>query len=431
MRPTKTDLLFLLWFPIVATAAVFGFWMIVRFPHGRTLADAYFAVFNIVALIFCASVCIAGYFFRPRGMRLTATTATAVLAYAAFLFYRVQDRKSWGERSLTVQVLDFDHHPVIGMPLNVLPKDAAIGAQQPPGAGNYHSMVETDQNGEATVLINKFLGVTGEVNWKRKPEYRSVSFDIFTKDDKSTWINYSWENAHERYGELQTIVPIDLSGKSARVVVYLPSVHSIDADPYLEGKGAALPPPIKPWDMQKLNELKARHQGVVVLLKDHRSLKSDGTPLVVDLAQPYLFAGTRSGPARFAPGSDPVSIQAWATYVVKPRSASEVASWKVKISVPNGGITRGYGEFEFNAPLDGYSPSVEMGPSDYNGPSQRDGYREAYYLKFADGRYAQLDILVGVRNSPEIDFEVLLNTTPGDTFFGSDPSGDVVVAKPQ
>ncbi|HEY5812892.1 MAG TPA: carboxypeptidase-like regulatory domain-containing protein, partial [Terrimicrobiaceae bacterium] len=73
--------------------------------------------------------------------------------------------------------------------------------------------------------------------------------------------------------------------------------------------------------------------------------------------------------------------------------------WRYQLSVPGGGLIERKGQFDFEAPADGYQPAIEvnMPPTAENWNSR---LTKQYFARLADGRYARFSIrfFAGDRN---------------------------------
>lgn len=119
----------------------------------------------------------------------------------------------------------------------------------------------------------------------------------------------------------------------------------------------------------------------------------------------------------------------------KGQSGLEVASWlgdtnqrpfywRYQLSVPGGGLIERKGQFDFEAPPDGYQPTAEIDmPSTAQKWTSR-GEKE-YFAKLPDSRYARFSIrfFPGQRNF--VVLESYVNPTPGSRNLEFDPAKTV------
>ena len=80
-------------------------------------------------------------------------------------------------------------------------------------------------------------------------------------------------------------------------------------------------------------------------------------------------------------------MEFWGDAVQK---TNRMFNWKVRISVPGGGIVATPEEFNFSAPENGYLPYVET-----DMPASSDQWetsiKRKYFIKLADGNYGRID----------------------------------------
>lgn len=94
------------------------------------------------------------------------------------------------------------------------------------------------------------------------------------------------------------------------------------------------------------------------------------------------LSGKKSGDA---------TIQAWTS--PRPTGAANNApfDWKVRVEVPGGGLVAYEDAYQFEAPQDGYAPSVEFAmPVGGIDGKWRDRFEETYFVKLANGNYARM-----------------------------------------
>jgi len=127
-----------------------------------------------------------------------------------------------------------------------------------------------------------------------------------------------------------------------------------------------------------------------------------GIPLNVD------FATGRGGQGN-------LQIESWIDDSAQPRF-----DWRYRLSVPGGGIVERKGQFNFEAPSDGYQPSVEVNmPADTEQWSS-DVLKE-YFAKLPDGRYARFSIEFYAGDRNFVVFKSYLNPKIGSRNLEFDP----------
>jgi hypothetical protein len=101
--------------------------------------------------------------------------------------------------------------------------------------------------------------------------------------------------------------------------------------------------------------------------------------------------------------------------------------WRYQLSVPGGGLTERSGQFDFEAPADGYQVTTDVNMLATAQHWSFDGERE-YFAKLSDGRYARFSIKFYPRR--QRNFVVItsyLNPTPGDRNLEFDPAKQIKV----
>lgn len=113
----------------------------------------------------------------------------------------------------------------------------------------------------------------------------------------------------------------------------------------------------------------------LVRVEKNARIPKDGTPVTVNLSN-----------GRVAPDGN-LRVEAW----TDDQNLNEQRryNWRCRITVPGGGLVERKGQFNFEAPADGYEESVELGmPEDaeqWTPQQQRD-----YFVKLPDGRFARV-----------------------------------------
>ncbi len=129
--------------------------------------------------------------------------------------------------------------------------------------------------------------------------------------------------------------------------------------------------------------LRKKGKGELLMITDYpgfahiAQLKHDGTPVELDLLKSVQV------PA----GSGQLKLELWRDF--SDRSA-KVFDWKLQISVPNGGLVQTEEQFAFEAPENGYQPSIVMDMST-NNPNWQGTVKSKYYLQLPDGKYGRID----------------------------------------
>jgi hypothetical protein len=141
----------------------------------------------------------------------------------------------------------------------------------------------------------------------------------------------------------------------------------------------------------------------------------DGTPVEVDLA-----TGTQNHG-----GSAAIRVEIWSdnpTY-----GAQGPYGWKARVSVPGGGLIERTGEFDFEAPADGYMPTFETSMAQ-NAEHWRNGFERQFFAQLPDGRFARFIINLKT-GGLFFTLESFLNPTPGNRNLEFDPQKAVASPK--
>lgn len=96
-------------------------------------------------------------------------------------------------------------------------------------------------------------------------------------------------------------------------------------------------------------------------------------------------------------------------------------NWRYQLSVLGGGILERKGEFDFEAPVDGYHTSMEI-----NMPAAAEKWSSRakmdYFAKLSDGRYARFSVRFYPGDRNFIVLESYVNPKPGDRNLEFDPA---------
>lgn len=139
----------------------------------------------------------------------------------------------------------------------------------------------------------------------------------------------------------------------------------------------------------------------------------DGTPHKLSL---------RRERGRFLSGSSnaDLQIELWSGYKPPPPHGQRY-DWRVRVSVPNGGLVERGGTFNFEAPKDGYTAAFEFAmPATTERWQSR--LEKEFFLKLADGCYARIDLKVIAGGDIFVVLESYLNPKPGSRNLEFDPT---------
>jgi hypothetical protein len=104
--------------------------------------------------------------------------------------------------------------------------------------------------------------------------------------------------------------------------------------------------------------------------------------------------------------------------------------WRYRLSVVGGGLIERTGQFDFEAPMEGYLPAFEL-----NMPSGAEPWHsrltKEYFASLPDGRYARFSIRFYPGSRNFVVLESYLNPKPGDRNLEFDPNKQVKSSGPQ
>lgn len=134
----------------------------------------------------------------------------------------------------------------------------------------------------------------------------------------------------------------------------------------------------------------------IVRIEKSALVRKDGTPINVD-----LMTGRLSPNGNFR-------VEAW----TEAPEGGQKFTWRCRVTFPGGGLVERKGQFDFEAPEDGYEESVELGmPRDakqWASQQQRD-----YFVKLPDGRFARINFRMIAGGNHYFVMESFLNPKPG------------------
>ena len=126
----------------------------------------------------------------------------------------------------------------------------------------------------------------------------------------------------------------------------------------------------------------------------------DGTPIEIKLAIGQSVSQ----------GQGDLRVEVW-TYDQNVERGKPY-DWRCRLSILNGGLVVRRGEFDFEAPANGYRPSDEIKMSAIEKEWRAEGSRE-YFIKFNDGRYARIHFTMIAGGNHYFKLESYLNPKPG------------------
>ena len=106
-------------------------------------------------------------------------------------------------------------------------------------------------------------------------------------------------------------------------------------------------------------------------------LKHDGTPVEID-----LFQGTKA-----SEGKGQLRLEFWRDLSDR---TSKVFDWKLRITVPGGGLVPTDEEFAFKAPVNGYQSTI-INDMQTNAPNWQGQLKSKCYIRSADGKFGRIE----------------------------------------
>ena len=134
-------------------------------------------------------------------------------------------------------------------------------------------------------------------------------------------------------------------------------------------------------------------------------IPKDGTPVEVNLK-----AGQKSS-------QGDLRVEAW----TEDKDIKRHYNWRCRVSVPNGGLVERKGQFDFEAPAEGYKSSDEIVMTQTAEEWQPQAKRE-YFVKLPDDKYGRLTFYMITQGDHFFEIESYLNPTPGSRNLEFDPA---------
>lgn len=135
----------------------------------------------------------------------------------------------------------------------------------------------------------------------------------------------------------------------------------------------------------------------------------DGTP-----AEIFLSTG-QTAPV----GKGDMRVEVWTND--SAANAKGRYDWRCRVSIPGGGLVERTGQFDFEAPTEGYTSSVELSKSkaaERWSPSMK----KQFFARLSDDRYARINFEIVAGGDHFIVLETFLNPDPGNRNLESDPN---------
>jgi len=92
--------------------------------------------------------------------------------------------------------------------------------------------------------------------------------------------------------------------------------------------------------------------------------------------------------------------------------------WRCRVSVPGGGLVKREGEYDFEAPADGYQPHDDIAPPEERWSAKAE---RQYFVKMADGHFARVNVRMRTGGEHFAVIESYFNPKPGSRNLEYDP----------
>ena len=148
-------------------------------------------------------------------------------------------------------------------------------------------------------------------------------------------------------------------------------------------------------------------ESLIYIERSSVRIPKDGTPVMINL---------RTGKATKS-GSGELKVECWTEDQNKDEKRQY--PWHCRVSVPGGGLVKREGEFNFEAPVEGYQPFDEIKPPEERWASNAE---RQYFVKTADNRYARIEIRIRTGGDHFVVIQSYLNPQPGSRNLEYDPA---------
>lgn len=173
------------------------------------------------------------------------------------------------------------------------------------------------------------------------------------------------------------------------------------------GNKDRLPTAVSPM----LFELRRAGERVPLITTNERTTKvpKDGTPIELNLA-----TGRAS-----SKGTAVLKVECWTSD--QTRNSKGNYDWRCRLSIPGGGLVERTGQFDFEAPSDGYKISDQVDMPQW-APQWKKGFAREYFAKFSDDRYARFSFKLTTGGEHFFVVVSYINPNPGSRNLESDSS---------
>lgn len=152
-------------------------------------------------------------------------------------------------------------------------------------------------------------------------------------------------------------------------------------------------------------------ESLIRLVEQDVKIRTDGTAVELSLATGKLVPS----------GEGDIKVEAWIDNEKDSVNSNQPFGWHCRISVPGGGLTPRKGEFDFQAPDDGYQVNDEIDMPAALGSRWRSQLSRNYFVKLRNGDFARLELTVTVGGEHFFTVTSYLNPTPGNHNLEFDP----------
>ncbi len=183
-------------------------------------------------------------------------------------------------------------------------------------------------------------------------------------------------------------------------------IHNVSNQRFAYGVGPdgyTKPPPTKDNPAVFVLHKMGKTRPLIRVSSRQIDLPRNGSPLIVDLAS-----------GRTGRGDLQVSSQIGDT-------SHQPFDWRYQLVVPSGGLVERRGQFEFEAPADGYRSSVEVRMA-ANVERWTSRLTKEYFAKLSDGRYARFSIRFYAGDRNFVVLESYVNPEPESRNLEFDPA---------
>lgn len=116
-------------------------------------------------------------------------------------------------------------------------------------------------------------------------------------------------------------------------------------------------------------------------------------------------------------GQGGLKVECWTED--QKRDAQGNYPWRCRVSVPGGGLVKREGEYDFEAPADGYEAHDDIVPPEERWSAKAE---RGYFVKMADGHFARVNLRMRTGGEHFIVIESYFNPKPGSRNLEYDPS---------